>query len=45
MSEQWDYQVRIDLADELAETTRRDPGNPALPTENDAWIMRRAPLR
>lgn len=30
MSEQWQYQVRIDLADELAEVARRDPGNPAL---------------
>jgi hypothetical protein len=30
MSEQWDYQIRIDLADEFAETARRDPGNPAL---------------
>ena len=30
MSEQWQYQVRIDLADEMAETARRDPGDPAL---------------
>jgi len=30
MSDQWHYQVRIDLAAELAEIARRDPGNPAL---------------
>ena len=30
MSEQWQYQVRIDLADEVAEAARRDPGDPAL---------------
>ena len=30
MSDQWQYQVRIDLAAELAEIARRDPGNPAL---------------
>jgi hypothetical protein len=30
MSDQWQYQVRIDLADDLAEMARRDPQNPAL---------------
>jgi hypothetical protein len=30
MSEQWDYQLRIDLADELAAMARHDPGNPAI---------------
>ena len=30
MSDQWQYQVRIDLADEAAEVARRDPGDPAL---------------
>jgi hypothetical protein len=30
MSGQWQYQVRIDLAAELAEVVRRDPENPAL---------------
>jgi hypothetical protein len=30
MSEQWQYQVRIDLADEMAEVARRDPRDPAL---------------
>jgi hypothetical protein len=30
MSDQWQYQLRIDLPDELAEVARRDPGDPAL---------------
>ena len=30
MSEQWQYQVRIDLADEPAVVARRDPADPAL---------------
>ncbi len=30
MSEQWQYQVRINLADAFAELARRDPGDPAL---------------
>ena len=30
MSEQWQYQLRLYLADELAETARRDAGAPAL---------------
>jgi hypothetical protein len=30
MSDQWQYQVRIDLADEAAEVARRDPDDPAL---------------
>ena len=30
MSEQWQYQVRIDLADEPAAVARRDPADPAL---------------
>jgi hypothetical protein len=30
MSEGWQYQVRIDLADEAAEVARRDPADPAL---------------
>ena len=30
MSDQWQYQVRIDLADGPAEMARRDPANPAL---------------
>ena len=30
MAEQWEYQVRIYLDDELAAVARRDPGNPAI---------------
>lgn len=30
MSEAWDYQIRIYLADEAAELARNDPANPAL---------------
>jgi hypothetical protein len=30
MSGEWQYQVRIDLSEELAEVARRDPGDPAL---------------
>jgi hypothetical protein len=30
MSEQWNYQIRIDLTDELAEAARRDIRNPLL---------------
>ena len=30
MRSQWQYQLRIDLADELAEVARCDPNNPAL---------------
>jgi hypothetical protein len=30
MSEQWQYQVRLTLADELAEAARRDPGDRVL---------------
>jgi hypothetical protein len=30
MDEPWKYQLRIDLADEVAPVARRDPGDPAL---------------
>ena len=30
MDDQWKYQLRIDLADEVAPVARRDPGDPAL---------------
>jgi hypothetical protein len=39
MSDQWQYQVRIDLADELAEVARRDPDAPTLAPLPD--ILRR----
>jgi hypothetical protein len=28
MNKQWEYQLRIDLGDELAEAARRDPNDP-----------------
>ena len=40
MSEQWQYQVRIDLADEPAEVARRNPADPALAPLPD--ILRQA---
>jgi hypothetical protein len=39
MSEEWQYQVRIDLTDEMAEVARRDPADPALAPLPD--ILRR----
>jgi hypothetical protein len=30
LSQQWQYQIRIDLADDVAEIARRDPSNPAI---------------
>ena len=39
MSDQWQYQVRIDLANEAAGMARRDPGDPALAPLPD--ILRR----
>lgn len=30
MSNQWDYQVRVVLADEFAEVARQDPNDPAI---------------
>lgn len=30
MTKQWEYQLRIDLGDELAEVARRNPSNPAI---------------
>ncbi len=30
MSDQWQYQLRINLGDEFAELARRDPDNPAI---------------
>jgi hypothetical protein len=39
MSKEWQYQVRIDLAEEMAAVARRDPGDPALAPLPD--ILRR----
>jgi hypothetical protein len=45
MSEQWDYQIRIGLADELAETARRDPGNPAIQPLEDLLARHHATMK
>jgi hypothetical protein len=45
MSDQWDYQIRIDVADELAETARRDPDNPALQPLADLLARHRATMK
>jgi hypothetical protein len=44
MSEQWDYQLRIDLTDELAAMARRDPGNPAIRPLADVLAGHRATM-
>jgi hypothetical protein len=45
MSEQWQYQVRIDLGDELAEVARRDPDNPAIKPLADILATHRATMK
>ena len=45
MSEQWDYQLRIDLTDELAAMARRDPGNPAIRPLADVLARHRATMK
>jgi hypothetical protein len=45
MSEQWEYQIRIDLADELAATARRDPGDVALQPLADLLTRHRATMK
>jgi hypothetical protein len=45
MSQEWQYQVRIDLADDLSEMARRDPANPALAPLPDILARHRATLK
>jgi hypothetical protein len=45
MSEQWDYQIRIELGDAFAEIARRDPGNPALQPLADLLARHRATMK
>jgi hypothetical protein len=45
MSEQWQYQVRIDLADEAAAVARRDPADPALAPLPEILKRHRALMR
>jgi hypothetical protein len=40
----WDYQIRIDVADELAEMARHDPGNPVLLPLADLLARHRATM-
>jgi hypothetical protein len=45
MSEQWDYQLRIDLADALAAMARRDPGNSAIRPLADVLAAHHAAMK
>ena len=45
MSDQWQYQVRIYLADEFAELARRDPNDPALAPLPEILAKHRATLK
>ena len=45
MSKEWQYQVRIDLADEMAEVARRDPSDPALAPLPDILQRHNATLK
>jgi hypothetical protein len=43
--QQWAYQIRITLADAVAETARRDPGDPALKPLPDILAKHRATMK
>ncbi len=45
MSDQWQYQLRIDLADDLAQIARRDPDDPALAPLPDILARHNALLK
>jgi hypothetical protein len=45
MNEQWKYQVRIYLGDELAEVARRDPDNPAIKPLADILARNHATMK
>lgn len=45
MSEDWAYQVRVNLADEAAKLARRDPGNLQLKPLSDILAKHKAKLR
>lgn len=45
MSSPWQYQIRIDLADELAETARRDPRDHAIKPLADILSRHHATLK
>ncbi|MGE0117735.1 MAG: hypothetical protein AB7S71_01035 [Dongiaceae bacterium] len=45
MSNQWEYQIRIDLADEFADTARRAPDDPVLKPLMDILTRHRATMK
>jgi hypothetical protein len=45
MSTQWEYQIRIDLDDELAEVARRDPDNAAIKPLADILTRHHATMK
>ena len=45
MSDQWEYQVRINLGDEFAEVARSDPGNLAIKPLTDILTKHHATLK
>lgn len=45
MSDQWEYQVRINLADKFAEIARRDPADPAIKPLADILAKHHATLK
>src|SRR5262245_16283954 len=45
MSEQWDYQIRIELGDEFAEAARRDADKPAIQQLDDILGKHRATMK
>lgn len=45
MTEQWKYQLRINLEDKLAEVARHEPGNPALAPLPDILARHNARLK
>src|SRR6516165_5026599 len=45
MSKHWEYQLRIDLGDDLAEAARRDPNDPALKPLADILTRHRATMK
>jgi hypothetical protein len=45
MSEEWQYQIRVDLAGPFAELVRSDPGDPALKPLTDILRKHRAAMK
>jgi hypothetical protein len=45
MSDAWDYQIRLNLADDYAEIARRDPSDPAIRPLMEILTRHRAALR